>query len=64
MTDVDLTDMFVTKTALLYALLELREDAHYEYMNGSERRSERAYERREFIEKLAKLLALDLGPLP
>lgn len=45
------------------ALRELRNDAHYEYMMGSERASERGADRCAFVEKLAKLLRLDLGPL-
>lgn len=45
------------------ALRELRDDAHYDYMLSSERKSERAYERVQFCEKLALLLRLDLGPV-
>lgn len=53
----------LTRQELAAALRELRNEAHLDYMIASERASERAYDRKDFCERLAKLLGLDLGPL-
>jgi hypothetical protein len=45
------------------ALKTLRQEAHYDYMLGSERVSERAFEREQFCLRFAGLLGLDLGPV-